>query len=227
MSCPQRKHRWQSNPPVAGTVCIKCGKVFQGVPGFVHPAQGGQGNSPPVPAVPAPPPPPGDRAARVAAAFAAMKAPPPVMPDEVIGPGERDELPPGEPNGWQRGAAKKLRRIFFGALDAGIEMTGRKPGEPEDDDEEDVEEAFARSLASWFPDGALSPTKDLLLATSFAAASVWASSKKIDQSGAPRPAPAAPAAGTQAPAPAPERPAAPAPAAIARNVKALAVFDGG
>lgn len=176
MPCPARHHRWAANPPTVGTKCIKCPAIFGIRAPKVTSPEDEQA-----------------RAARIAQAFQALKggqAPsvngkPSTAPvveassvnSDVIQPDE--VLPPSaaRPNGWQKGAARKLRRVFFGALDLAIEAVERIPGEPEDDDLEDVEESFARSLAVWFPEGSLSPTKDLILACTFAGAAAWSSSK--------------------------------------------------
>lgn len=216
MACSARHHRWAANPPTFGTKCIKCPAIF----GIRAPKM-------------ATPEDEQARAARIAQAFQALRSgqapqgpgqpqeassgkPEIIQPDEVLPPSA------ARPNGWQKGAARKLRRVFFGALDLVIESVERIPGEPEDDDLEDVEESFARSLAVWFPDGSLSPTKDLILACTFAGAAAWSSSKAK-----PRAAKAAPEPKSSSPVPPEgghverERPSDP------KLQKALTVFGDG
>lgn len=204
MACAGRHHTWKENPPRPGTTCTKCGAIF-GAPRtratLGAPSTLGA-----------------DRSSRLLAALASL-APPPTAPVAVAvveqggasfseSASESDDTytPPARPNGWQKGVARRARRIFFGLLDSAIESVGRKPAEPDQDDETDVEESLAASLAAAFPDGTLSPTKGLILACSFAAGSAWASSKKIPASDKP-PEVAAPAVAAQAPrAPAPALP---------------------
>jgi len=174
MACKDRHHTWQTNPPGPGTVCVKCGAVWGGKGAAAAAPKNGVAH--------------GDagRAERFAAALAALRpadpAPGPGAPVlELGGAGELEDPPPAttrRPKGWQRSFARRGRRLFFAIVDAAIEAVGRDPAEPEDEDEEEVEEALAESLAAWFPDGVLSPGKNLALAAGFSAASVWAGSKK-------------------------------------------------
>lgn len=196
------------NPPTTGTACIKCGAVF---------ARISNGTPPNV----------GDRAARVSAAFAhlrtesafrATEAPgSTAVPPEAI----EAEILPATPNGWQKGAARKIRRVYFGLLDLVLESLERIPGEAEIDDTSDVEDSLARSLATWFPDGTLSPGKDLILACGFAAANAWAGSKRVPSQGPkakPSPSPTAPTT---------DKPTEPPPQATVVAAKgALTVFGG-
>lgn len=217
MGCAGRHHTWAQNPPAAGTVCVKpnCGAVYA-VRGAGAPANA----------------PPSDRAARVAAAFASLRtAAPSVVGAPTAPPDSSDEGPiiaevlQREPNGWQKGTARKMRRVFFGALDMMIEALDRIPCDADDDDETDVEDSFARSLATWFPDGTLSPGKDLLLACGFAGANAWAGSKRKPTG--PKPEAKRPVATRAADEPA--RPQEPDinPASLAAATKGLTVFGNG
>lgn len=209
MACAGRHHKWKSNPPTPGVPCIApgCGAIF-GAPKS-RPTAGASATFG------------ADRAARLlsivrlpAAPVEASPAPQPTA-EEVSHDGADDGGPSAivqRPSGWQKSAARRGRRLFFGLLDSAIEAMNRRPGEVDDEDEEDVEEALAQSLASWFPDGTLSPAKNLILACGFAAGSAWASSKKIvdvktDAASTPAtpPAPGSPpppTVATQQPAPA-------------------------
>ena len=120
-------------------------------------------------------------------------------PDDTSTP-----APPAEPTGWCKQAGKRLAKLFVVSTEWAIEQFDRIPGEPDEDDVDEFGRAMGRQMAVWFPDTALTPGKQLIIAGAFIAAEMGATSKKLPPPAKPRQlASVSPLPRSESPAPAP------------------------
>jgi len=157
-----------------------------------------------------------ERAGALAAALARI-APPPAPSASLAAPAPSAAPPPTfvPPTGWTKSAGRRLSHLFVAACEAGIDRLGRRPKDPDPDDEEEFGEALGAQLARWFPDAAMQPWMLAALSGGSIVGGMWIGAEKLprDANGKVLRAPAvAPAAGSPtpqaipAPAPAPPRP---------------------
>lgn len=202
MACSGRHHRWTAYPPTIGTPCALCPRIYAGV-GF---QRAGNGKPPAVtqpPEAPAAPPllvetaPPPLRPS-IAEMFRATSPAPPVPVAAAAAP-----PPPPMPAGWTKVIGPRLARAALLGTGRLAEYTSTKDkryeaGELDDDTEQMVEDSVTTALAHWFPDAALSPGKQVLVALTLAFGEQWIGRTEIEaeETTATSPAPATRATAT-------------------------------
>lgn len=175
MACSGRHHRWAANPPPEGTRCIRCPAVF------VSRRAGVGVKLPPtpidVPVSPAARPSWTEALKRLAPAPVA-EAPGSAVPEVPI--------PPPRPilSGWTKIVGPRLAHVVLNLTERMAEYTSKKgqkfeAGELEDETREYCDEAMSVALASWFPDAALTPGKQLIVAFGLAFGEQWVGRREI------------------------------------------------
>ena len=218
MKCHGGHHRWAINPPTIGTPCTNCDRKWAPRGSHFRNAAPAVVPTPPSP-VPVSPElgpaavvslPSSDRLAAALTALRARVAP--TAPVEAPAP-VAPPAPPRGPSRFAQHVGSKLAHIFDAATDAVIEsLPGklrRTPGDADETDLADFEDAAAEIVQRWIPDIDAGPYGKLAVAAVFLVGGKWVDGEPLN-----RPAlAAAPAAATSTTAPPPAPKATPAPPA--------------
>jgi hypothetical protein len=199
MRCSTGHHKWAVNPPTQGTKCIDCGRSWA-PRGFQK--RNAVGPTPPPQDSQAPQLGPAavvslggsDRLAAALANLRARSGPPPAP--EASGPPAPPPPPPG-PSRFAQHMGARLARMFDAATDAAIETMKRRPGEVDETDLSDFEEAAAEIIQRWMPDTELGPYGKLAMSACFIVGGKWVGGEPIARPGLA----AAPVAATNTTAP--------------------------